>query len=233
VPGSTAHRAACESFRADCDELWRGLSEHPFLKELQAGTLPLDRFRFFLEQDCEFLLATVRAVGIGLSRAQEEAEMRLWIEKAALIVERELENERALLARVEEEAGRPEGQVIRAPATVAYAGWLVSVAVRGEPIDLLVALHPCVWSYAVIAVELERDLVEHPIYSDWVRFFAGEEYTSAIRARTAALDELLAPLPQPRLAELSELFRLGTRLEILFWDMAHERKHWPDLREVT
>ena len=155
----------------------------------------------------------LRAAGIALSRARGEEEMRLWIDEAALIVERELENERDLLARVEEQTGRPEGPVIQAPATVAYGGWLVSIAVRGEPIDLLVAAHPCAWSYAVIAVELERDLVEHPIYSEWVRFFAGEEYTSAIEERTAALDELLAPLPEARIAELSELFTMGTRLE--------------------
>jgi thiaminase (transcriptional activator TenA) len=227
--GPTTHRSACESFRADCDELWYGLPEHPFLKELQAGTLPLERFRFFLEQDIEFLEAMVRAVGIALSRARDEKEMRLWIDKAALIVERELENEGALLARVEEQTGRPEGRVMQAPATMAYGGWLVSVAVRGEPIDLLVAAHPCMWSYAAIAVELERDLVEHPIYSEWVRFFAGEEYRSAIEARSAALDELLAPLPEARIVELSDLFTMGTRLEVLFWDMAHGSKHWPDL----
>ena len=233
--GPTAHRSSCETFRADCDELWRSLPEHPFLKELQAGTLPLEHFRFFLEQDIEFLVAMLRAAGIALSRARGEEEMRLWIDEAALIVERELVNERDLLARVEEQTGRPEGPVIQAPATVAYGGWLVSVAVRGEPIDLLVAAHPCVWSYAVIAVELERDLVEHPIYSEWVRFFAGEEYTSAIEERTAALDELLAPLPEARIAELSELFTMGTRLEVLFWDMAHGLNQWPDLvvREVT
>jgi thiaminase/transcriptional activator TenA len=227
--GPTTHRPACETFRADCDELWRSLPEHPFLKELQAGTLPLERFRFFLEQDIEFLKAMVKAVGVALARARDETEMRLWIDKAALIVERELENERALLASVEEQTGRPEGPVIQAPATVAYGGWLVSVAVRGEPIDLLVAAHPCMWSYAEIAVELERDLVAHPIYGDWVRFFAGEEYTSSVQARSAALDELLAPLPESRIAELSELFTMGTRLEVLFWDMAHGSKHWPDL----
>ncbi len=227
--GPTTNRSACESFRADCDALWRSLPDHPFLKDLQAGTLPLERFRFFLEQDIEFLQAMVRAVGIAISRARDETEMRLWIDKAALIVERELENERALLARVEERTGRSEGPVVQAPATVAYGGWLVSVAVRGEPIDLLVAAHPCVWSYAAIAVELERDLVDHPIYSEWVRFFAGEEYTSAIEARTAALDELLAPLPGARIAELSELFTMGTRLEVLFWDMAHGSQQWPDL----
>lgn len=231
--GPTAHRSHCESFRAACDELWRSLPGHPFLKELQAGTLPLDHFRFFLEQDIEFLEAMVRAVGIALSRARDEDEMRLWIDKAALIVEQELENELALLARVEEQTGRPERPVVQAPATVAYGGWLVSVAVRGEPLDLLVAAHPCVWSYAAIAVELERDLVEHPIYSDWVRFFAGEEYTSAIEERTATLDELLAPLSEARIGEVSELFTMGTRLEVLFWDMAHGLKQWPDLQEVA
>jgi thiaminase (transcriptional activator TenA) len=227
--GSTAHRSPSETFRADCNALWRILPDHPFLKELQAGTLPLERFRFFLEQDIEFLQTMVRAVGIALSRARDETEMRLWIDKAALIVERELENERALLARVEEQTGRPEGPVIQAPATVAFGGWLVSVAVRGEPIDLLVAAHPCVWSYAAIAVELEHDLVEHAIYSDWVRFFAGEEYTTAIEARTAALDKLLAPLSEARIEALSELFTMGTRLEVLFWDMAHGSTQWPDL----
>jgi thiaminase/transcriptional activator TenA len=227
--GPTAHRSPCETFRKDCDRLWRSLPEHPFLKELQAGTLPLEHFRFFLEQDIEFLKALVRAVGIALSRSRGEAEMQLWIEKGALIVERELENERGLLERVEEQTGRFDGPVLQAPATVAYGGWLVSVAVRGEPIDLLVAAHPCVWSYAAIAVELERDLVEHPIYSEWVRFFAGEDYTSAIEARTAALDELLAPLPEARTAGLSELFTMGTRLEVMFWDMAHGLKQWPDL----
>ena len=148
--------------------------------------------------------------------------MRLWIDEAALIVERELENERGLLARVEEQTGRTEGPVIQAPATVAYGGWLVSVAVRGEPIDLLVAAHPCVWSYAEIAVELERDLVEHPIYSEWVRFFAGEEYTSAIEARTAgARRAARAAFRDADRRSSPSSSRWGRGSSVLFWDMAH------------
>ena len=42
--GPTAHRSPCETFRLDCDELWRSFPEHPFLKELQAGTLPLGTY---------------------------------------------------------------------------------------------------------------------------------------------------------------------------------------------
>lgn len=224
-----AESATCESLRADCDELWRSLPAHPFLGELADGTLPLERFRFFLEQDVEFLLGTLQALGIALGRSTDEDEMRLLIEEARLIVERELENERGLLGRVEEQTGRPDGPVVRAPATVAYTGWLVGTAVRGEPIELLVALHPCIWSYAAIAVDVEGRLVEHPIYSEWVRFFAGEDYTSAVEERSAALDALLARVPAARVARLSELFTQGTRLELWFWDMAHRAEHWPDL----
>lgn len=226
------HGSICESLRADCDELWRSLPDHPFLRELAAGTLPIDRFRFFVEQDVEFLEATMQALGFGLARARDETEIRLLLDEAALIADRELETERRLLARVEHISGPSALPVIQAPATVAYAGWLVATAVRGDPLDLLVALHPCVWSYAFIARELESDLVEHPIYTDWIRFFAGEDYAAAIDERTAALDALLGPLSEPRIAHLSRLFTMGTRLEILFWDMAHGSSHWPDLREV-
>ena len=34
--------------RARCDRIWAGLHAHPFLGELARGTLPLDRFRFFI-----------------------------------------------------------------------------------------------------------------------------------------------------------------------------------------
>lgn len=231
MSGPATQASPCASFRADCGDLWRSLPDHPFLRELAAGTLPLDRFRFFLEQDVAFLEATLRALGISLARARKEEEIRLLVEEAALIVDRELANERALLARVEELSPAP-GARVEAPATVAYGGWLVATAVRGDAIDLLVALHPCVWSYLYIAQALERDLVEHPIYGDWVAFFAGADYAEAVDSRTAALDRLLAPLPERRLAQLSELFMLGTRLEVLFWDMAYSLKHWPDLQEV-
>lgn len=227
------HPSPCESLRAECDELWRSLSSHPFPQELAAGTLPLARFAFFLEQDVAFLELTMRALGLGLARSRDEAEMRLLVEEAAQILDRELVEERDLLVHVQQLAKIVPARVVPAPATIAYGGWLVATAVRGEALELLVALHPCVWSYAVIARELAPKSVEHPIYSDWLRFFAGEGYTGAVEARTAALDVLITPLPKAQIARLSRLFTTGTRLELLFWNMAYGLEHWPDLREVT
>jgi thiaminase (transcriptional activator TenA) len=230
VPESAS---ACESLRARCDELWRALLSHSFPNELAAGTLPLDRFAFYLEQDVVFLGFTMRALGLALARSRDEAEMRLLVEEAAQIVDRELAEERRLLVRVQEFAKIPQTRVVPAPAAIAYGGWLAATAVREEALDVLVALHPCIWSYAVIARELAPRSVEHPIYTEWLRFFAGPEYARAVAARTTALDALLAPLSEARIARLSLLFTTGARLALLFWNMAYGLEHWPDLREVT
>ena len=47
--------SASDDFRAECDRIWQGLNEHPFITELAAGSLPIDKFRFFLEQDIFYL----------------------------------------------------------------------------------------------------------------------------------------------------------------------------------
>jgi len=57
-----------ESLRAQCDRIWAGLHAHSFLGELTRGTLPLDRFRFFIEQDLLFLPDFARCMAMGAAK---------------------------------------------------------------------------------------------------------------------------------------------------------------------
>jgi thiaminase/transcriptional activator TenA len=231
APAVSGATSPTDALRRECGGLWESLHEQPFLREIAAGTLPLPRFRLFLEQDLHFLPASVRALGLGLARANDDEQMRLLVEEAAVIVEREIESERDLLRRVEELTGPADGaERTPTPATVAYTGWLLASAARGDALDVLVALLPCAWSYAEIALALEGEVADHPIYADWVRLFATPEYVDAVAARRASLDELVRRVSDRRLSKLSELFTTATRLELLFWDMAYRGAHWPDLR---
>ena len=76
-----------QAFRNRCDRIWAGLHAHPFLGELARGTLPLDRFRFFIEQDLLFLpgmrasvliavvvLAVAAAAAVTLPRGSSPAQ---------------------------------------------------------------------------------------------------------------------------------------------------------------
>ena len=56
--------------------VWQVHRKYAPLRELAAGTLAQERFRFFLEQDMFFLPELARAVGLGLAKAGDERELR-------------------------------------------------------------------------------------------------------------------------------------------------------------
>jgi thiaminase/transcriptional activator TenA len=220
----------CESLRADCEELWEGLHHHPFIGELAGGTLAPERFRFFLEQDIFFLPELARAVGLGVAKAASERELAHFAEEVDAVVARELESNRRLLTRVVELGASDRGGLLAAgPATVAYSGFLVATAGCGGTLEIMTALLPCTWSYADIASRLESGLAPHPVYAEWVSFFASDGYVDLIAGRRRTLDELAEGIETERRRRLSEIFTMSTRLEQRFWDAAYDFEQWPDL----
>lgn len=224
--------SVCEALRDDGGGLWQALHDHPFLRELADGTLAPERFRFYVEQDLFFLPELARAVGLGVATARDDDELRHFGEELTAVAEGEVDNNRTLLEQVVE-LGAPDrgGALVAAPATVAYAGFLVSTAYRGGALEIMAALLPCTWSYADIAVGLREEIVEHPVYARWVRYFASDEYVELIARRRHALDRQAAGIGPGRRRRLSEIFTMSTRLELAFWEMAYACEQWPDLRE--
>lgn len=222
----------CESLRDDCRDLWQALHRHPFLRQMADGTLAPERFRFYVEQDLYFLPELARAVALGVATAGDDEEMRHFAEEMVAVAESEIVNNRELLDRVVA-LGAPDrgGALVAAPATVAYSGFLVATAGRGGALEIMTALLPCTWSYADIAVGLRDGIVEHPLYTRWVRYFSSDEYVDLIARRRRTLDEGARGAGPARRRRLSEIFTMSTRLELAFWEMAYACEQWPDLRE--
>ena len=38
----------CKEVRKECDGLWQASFNHPFVKGIADGTLPIDKFRFYV-----------------------------------------------------------------------------------------------------------------------------------------------------------------------------------------
>ena len=55
TPAAAGELSLSADLRNQSDEIWAGLHAHPFLSELARGVLPLEKFRFFLEQDIMYL----------------------------------------------------------------------------------------------------------------------------------------------------------------------------------
>jgi thiaminase/transcriptional activator TenA len=222
---------SCESLRSHCLAAWEAFPEHPFLHELVSATLPHEKFRFYIEQNLLYLPEYGRCIAIAASKATDLRQMRAFAESLVHLVGTEIDQNRKLRDAVVElgAAPTPGGGDQMAPATVAYTSYLVATAYRYGPLETLVALMPCAWSYGDNARALEPHIVEHPVYADYVRFYTTDVYLDVVEEMKRDLDELLRTAPPEREDELARIFTMGVRLERAFWDMAYGRVHWPDV----
>ena len=51
------------------------MAAHPFIRELAAGELPAERFRFYLEQNLYYLPQYARVMALGAAKAGDDREL--------------------------------------------------------------------------------------------------------------------------------------------------------------
>jgi thiaminase (transcriptional activator TenA) len=223
----------CDEMRAASSDIWDGLHAHPFLRELAAGTLALDRFRFFLEQDNFYLVEYARCLAMGAAKSRDDTELRYFTVDLDQVLATELPSNRALLARVIDlGAADRGGAVTMAPANVAYTSYLQALALRGGPLEIMAALLPCAWSYLEIAQRLAAGGTStHEVYADWIGYFTLPANVEMVASMRRDFDRLAAQrgLGTATRAELGGIFATSSRLERGFWEMAYTLERWPDL----
>ncbi len=234
-PAVSAETSICAEMRGDCAAIWAGLHAHPFLRELAAGTLPLEKFRYFLEQDNFYLEGYTRCLASGAAKSRNETELRYFTTDLRTVLETELPSNLALLAQVTEMGAVDRGgSRTMAPATVAYTSYMEAVASRGGPLEIMAALLPCAWSYVEIAERLRREAAtEHPVYDGWIAFFSLPDNVAMVADMRRDFDVLAVTegLTTARREELGRIFATSSRLEHGFWQMAYSMERWFDLEE--
>jgi len=110
-----------------------------------------------------------------------------------------------------------------ARATIAYTRFVLDTGMRGDLLDLMTALSPCVIGYAEIGATLAASAggraADNP-YREWIAEYAGEAYQTLAADARAELQRLAdAGLTEARYPRLREIFRQATKLEADFWQM--------------
>ena len=221
-----------QAFRDRCDRVWAGLHAHPFLGELARGTLPLDRFRFFIEQDLLYLPAFAKCMAMGAAKSATDADLEFFTRQLDGIIRLEIPSNRRLLDQVislgAQDRGGARGM---APANVAYTSFLLATAAAGGPLEITTAILPCSWSYIEIAAELKDQIADHPVYSEWVAFYLQDEEADLVRNMRETFDYMTrdGAVSDEKREQLAEIFMMSSRLEGMFWEMAYTLDQWPDL----
>jgi thiaminase (transcriptional activator TenA) len=200
---------------------WRAATEHPMVREIGAGTLPHDRFRWFFEQNVLYLEDYARAIGLILGKAPDGDALDVLSQFAAQIVHTELPANRAFLKRLGGELDRIDALSTMHPVAYAYTRHLLQVAGQGTCAEGLTAVLPCQWSYGELAVHLAAHIPNDAVYAEWIRMFANDAYDRLVAESTTLLDRLSESADAPQLRRLEWIFNASVRYEVEFWDMAY------------
>jgi thiaminase (transcriptional activator TenA) len=221
-------RGFVESIRARASTIWRRELKHPFVRGLGDGTLPVDRFRFYLCQDYAFLIEYCRVFALAAAKARDLATMELFggLMNDTLKVEMQLHRDyckRLGISEAELERTEP------APVTHGYTRHLLAVAHGGTIADIVAAVLPCQLGYVEIAAALkrERGRSRNSYYREWIDTYTSAEFVAGARRLSALLDDLTAGWPARELQPLATLFLTSSRYEYLFWEMAWTTAKWP------
>ena len=218
--------SVCDSLRDDCKPIWHYLHSNPFVEEMAAGTLPERKFAFYIGQNIIFLKELARSMAIGVAKADDEGTMKDFAAIVTEILELELPKNRELLAEVQQMVPEASEDVTMEPGTLAYTRHLLTVAYEGRAADIMASLTPCSWSYGEIGEERLPDAPDHPVYRDWIEFFAGREYWDIVEEVKERLDRLCDGMGERELDRIRDVFRTSSRLEQVFWDSAYNETTW-------
>lgn len=210
------------------DQLWRKIEpiydailKLPFITELTEGTLPKDKFLFYMKQDTLYLSDYSKALSLAGIRADRNEHTRQFLDFAtnAIDVERKLHGK----FYEQFDAGM---EVRKSPSCFSYTNFLLSTATMEDNAVTFAALLPCFWIYREVGLHIYENSAPDNPYEEWIDTYAGEKFNEGVEKAIAITDEVAAEEPEKRRLEMVHAFVRSSQLEWKFWDSAYRLEEW-------
>lgn len=215
-----------DELRQSAAPIWEADLGHPFVRGIADGTLPTEKFKFYLIQDYLFLLDYSRVFAHGVIKAPDEATMALFSQLLNETLNTEMDLHRGYCEKFGISAAEME-QAPVAPTTHAYTRHLLSVAQSGTLADIIAGVLPCQWGYAEIGTTLaQQGGSPEQLYQEWIDMYASEEFLALGKWLRGLLNELTAESSSAEKERLKRHFLFSSRYEYLFWEMAWTQEAW-------
>lgn len=210
------------------EPIWAAQFTHPFVVGLGNGTLPERKFKYYILQDALFLndLAQVFAIAAEKAPDTDSATRFAALAEETLVVERSLHETYGARWKL---TRKDMSRVPMSPTNYAYTRHMLQVAQDGSALDAAVVALPCAWIYCVVGQHLLRKCAPHKThpYRDWLVLYASPEFAAVatwMRSRVDAWAKKTSAVDKLR---LEQAFRISSRYEWMFWEMAWNEESWP------
>jgi len=219
------------SFAEDIEQkalpIRQAILAHPFITGVGDGTLPVEKFKYYVIQDYAYLIDYSRVLAIASARAPDLETMCWFARLLDETLNTEMELHRSYCAKFG--ISREELEETRtAPTTIAYTSFLLKVAYQGTFGELVASLLPCQWGYWEIGEHLASlgEPKEAPLYCQWIQMYTSPEFAALAQSIRALADRLGQGAGSGELAAMDEAYLTSLRFEHRFWEMAYTLEDW-------
>lgn len=202
------------------EPVFRRILAHPFVEELAAGTLPGEKFRFYLRQDALYLDDYAGRLAHIASRLGRKDHIESFIRFAS----EGIEVERALHASLLGGEVPPPDEI--SPTCLLYTSLLRSQATAPVEVEAAAVL-PCFVVYQRVGVSVfDRSRMEGHPYAAWIATYADPQFAVATERAVQICDELAEAAGETVRRRMTDLFVRCTKMEWMFWDSAWNLEKW-------
>ena len=215
----------CDEAREATADLYRRTLDLPFNRELAAGTLAPERFRFYVIQDALYLREYSRVLSAAAAKAPDPEAMEQFNRFAhgAITVERTLHGGFLEQFGVEPEAAATAEP---SPTCYGYTNFLLALAHTASYEELVAAILPCFWIYWRVGTGIAGEARPDNPYRNWIDTYSDPAFGEATEAVKAITDAAAGAAPDRRPTMLAA-YRRSARFEWMFWDSAYRMEAWP------
>lgn len=207
---------------ANAQALWDASKRHPFIQQLQAGTLPAATFRYYLIQDHYYLHEFGKLHDLAADQSNDPRVVKQLRAGAASLRDGEIAVRQTFFDRLNVTA-EEIAQQSPAPTCYAYISHIYRSLMTQGPAGAVAGLLPCYWLYAEIGQALAGTGSPVPIYQSWIDTYNADDYTGSMHDQLALANYVATPA---NTAALLEIFKKSSWYELQFWQMALDQEKW-------
>lgn len=205
-----------------CEDRYQSILKMPFVVELANGTLPKEKFQFYMAQDSLYLEHFGRALALIAARANDISQTLKYLKYAetAIVVENILHESYF------KDFGLTEKGEIQ-PACHHYIHFLKSTAALDSVEIAMASVLPCFWIYKKVGDYIYNHLrSENNPYQRWIDTYGGEEFADAVEQAINLCDGVASETTPAVREKMTEAFMTSSRMEYHFWEAAYDLKKW-------
>lgn len=202
--------------------IWDQYYIHPFVVGIKDGTLPIEKFKYFMIQDYLYLFDYAKVFALGVVKSDSRELMQFFAKNVDEVLGKELSIHRCYMKKL----GITDEEINKMSVShtnKSYTSYMIAKASTGGESEILAAILACFWSYAKIGEQIVNDnpdAIRHELYGEWVAGYSSEEYKHANKLVMDKFDEICKDITEEKYRRLEKIFVDCSLYEKEFWDMS-------------